>query len=1013
MELYYMNSKESFLEQMIGFLPQNFVEFLIKNPDKDLITESINEETAVLFSDISGFTTMSEALSRIGDEGAEEMSRILNNYFENIEEIVRNHEGYIQKTAGDSTTIFFIKSPQESYHDVLLKVIQCSIKIQELINNKFQFIETIAGIFKLAMKIGIDCGKISTRCVGNEYNGYNFILLGDPIKGSSDAESVATSGEIWISNKALEYIKDKINYKTKDGFSRIIDIKSHFKDYNYINPINPHNLGKDIQIKLIEKIKGFIPEEIYNRIVLGQTSFLSEHRRISAIFVSFSGMEHKEGQIEQQIQEYIVKMNKVIIKYGGRLQEYEGGDKGDKILIYFGAPKSFENDAERALRCASEILEEGRRLPFIKNQHIGIATGNVYAGIVGYKLYKSYTTIGDIVNVAARLMQYSLQNDYSIIFESHTFERVEKLIEYKKLEEIKVRNREQPIQIYSLNNIKQKAYKGYFERRQAEILPLVGRRKEIESFNQLIDKTKSNKGQIISIVGEAGIGKSRLSDEFISILFKKSIKGFGGDCLSYGTSIPYFSWNEILKDFFQLTNSEPNEAKKLIEDYLSKVDKNFVSKLPIVCNILGIEMEDNELTKHLDAKLKKENFFSIVLESLKYRAKEEDGLFIIVEDAHWIDSISLELLNYVCRNISEERILIIIVHRPLGDPIDRNFKEIFNYEHHTRFSLNYLEPNETIELVNRKLNIEKISEDFKKLIVLRSQGNPFFIEEILNSLIDNGFIQFKKENGKYEILRDLSKIDIPDTIQDIVLSRIDKLDESSKLTLKVASVIGRQFKYKVLHSIYPIDLGKDEKELEELLDGNLSRLRVLDLMKLDIPEPDIEYIFKHVITQEVSYSSLLFSYRRTLHEKIAQYYEKYHPDRIDIIAHHYENTDNTQKKMDYFEKAAKQAENNYANQEAIEYYQKLIALIEDEIQKTKTHLLDKYHKSISELWEKQEYDEINDYIKKSEDLITEIKDDRIISNYKSDLAKIYYNQKEYDKALEEFMYSLDLNKNNN
>ncbi len=1008
-----MNSKEVFLEQMIGFLPQNYIEYLNKNPEEDLISDSIKYEAAVLFSDISGFTTMSEALSRIGNEGAEEMSRILNNYFENIEEIVRNHEGYIQKTAGDSTTIFFIKDNNESYKDVLLKSIQCSVKIQELINSKFQYIETIAGIFKLAMKVGIDSGKVYTRCVGNEYNGYNFILLGKPIKGSSDAESNAKSGEIWVSNNSLSHIENSIDFIKNENYSRIISMKIPSKDYNYIKPFNTSELEKEEQINLTNKIKGFIPEEIYNRIILGQTSFLAEHRKITAIFVRFEGMEHIEGKIEKQIQEYIVKMNNIILRYGGRLQEYEGGDKGDKILIYFGAPKTFENDAERALRCASDIIEEGAKLPFIKQQHIGIATGNVYAGIVGYKLYKTYTTIGDIVNVAARLMQYAIEKKYTIILESITFERIDKLIDYEKLDEIIVKNRKQPIQIYNLKGVIKNVYKGYFERKQAEKMPLVGRKKELQTFRDIINNVKESKGQIVSILGEAGIGKSRLTDELISILFKENIKGYGGDCLSYGTSIPYFSWNEILKDFYQITNSDNEESKKLIEEFLYKVDNNFTSKLPIVCNILGIETEENELTKHLDAKLRKENFFSIVLESLKYKSKEEDGLFIIVEDAHWIDSISLELLNYVCRNISEEKILVLIVHRPLGDLPDRNFKEIFEYEHHMRFSLNYLEADETIELVNRKLNIEKISDDFKKLIVQRSQGNPFFIEEILNSLIDNGFIKYNKEKEKHEILKDLSKIDIPDTIQDIVLSRIDRLDESSKLTLKVASVVGRQFKYNVLKSIYPIELGKEKKELDDLLNNNLSKLRILDLMKLDIPEPDIEYIFKHVITQEVSYSSLLFSYRRTLHEKIAQYYEKINPDRIDIIAHHYENTDNTKKKIEYFEKAAKQAENNYANQEAIEYYQKLISLIEDEIQKTKIHLLDKYHKNISELWDKQKYDEIEELIKKSEDLIPEIKDSRLISNYKSDLAKIYYNQFEYDKALEEFLYSLELNKNNN
>jgi len=1008
-----MEINENHLKEIIGYLPQNIVERIISNPEKDLIKDSTKLDAAVLFSDISGFTSISEALSRIGKEGAEEMSRILNNYFENVEDIVRQCEGYIQKIAGDSTMIFFIKEEKESYKDIVMKAIQCAISIQELINNKFQYIDTIAGIFKLAMKIGISSGIVYSNVVGDTEYGFKHILLGEPILESSNAEGKAISGEIWLDKNSAKYVNDNIEFINDGDYSKIVKTKFKKKAYSYIKPINITSIPAEKIKNTIEKIQYYLPEEVYDRIMLGQTDFLGEHRRITVLFVSFSGLDYKSGMenVGKQIQEYILFLNKIIYKYGGRLQEYEGGDKGDKVLIYFGVPKSYGNDVERALMCANEIIKETPKLGFITKQHIGIATGYVYVGVVGYELYKSYTTIGDIVNVSSRLMQYSMANNYSIIVESNTFEKTEKKMDFKELELIQVKNRVQPIKVYEFKGVKQSQFKGYFEKRQSNAQSIVGRKKELELFEECLKKAKQGEGQILSIVGEAGIGKTRLSDEFVSRLFNENIKGFGGDCLSYGTNIPYLSWTEILRDFFEI---EENIIKDIeiekIKNHLELVDPNFVSKLPIVSNILGIEMEDNELTRHLDAKLKKENFFSIVLESLKHRAKNSDGLFLIIEDAHWIDSISLELLNYVCRNISNEKIIIIIVHRPLGDVIDKNFKEIFDYSYHTRFSLNYLEPAETIELVNRRLNIENISDDFKKLIVSRSQGNPFFIEEIVNSLIDNEYIEFNRQKGKYEILKDLSDIDIPDTIQDIVLSRIDKLDESSKLTLKVSSVIGRQFKFRVLSSIYPDESQKGTDYVENILNENLSRLRTLDLMKLDIPEPEAEYIFKHVITQEVSYASLLFSYRRALHEKIAQFFEMNYPDRIDLITHHYENTDNTKKKIEYFEKAAKLSESNYANQEAIEYYQKLIKIIDEEIEKTKIQTIDEYHKNIDDLWEDGDINEMKDFIKKSEELINDIKDDRVMSNYKSDLAKVYFRESKYTQALNEFKASLEINK---
>lgn len=1006
-----MVSNREILKNMIAYLPQNLVENLISNPEKEFISNSIDYDGTILYSDISGFTLMSEALTRIGREGAEEMSKILNNYYKSIEDIVRKHEGYIQRTAGDSTTIIFIKKKEENNLDISLKAIHCALNIQELIRNKFQYIETIAGVFKLAMKIGIALGKVFINSVGNANSGLKHIIYGEPIIDSANAESHASSGDILITKDVCDIVKHIIESDKISKYYKIRKTQELKKKYSYVKPIDILNIP-DNQIDLIfEKIKYYLPQEIFNRIKLGQTGFLSEHRKITALFVNFSGLNHKFGNVGEQIQEYMITMHFIISKYGGRLQDYEGGDKGDKLLIYFGVPTNYENDEERALRCALDIIETGKNLYFIEKQHIGIATGYVYAGVVGYELYKTYTTIGDTVNVASRLMEYAISNNLPIILEKNTYERTYKKFNFEEYEPIKVKNRIQAIQIYQLKKHKKSLYKDYLNRKLNKVLAIVGRKKELELFDEKSIKINNSYGQVITISGEAGIGKTRLSIEFLSKLFKNNIKGYGADCLSYGVNTPYLVWSGVLKDFFEIDDSINEELNiKRIETLIEKVDKNFVTKLPIICNIIGLNIEDNEVTKHLDAKLKKENFFSIVLESLKFKAKE-NSIFLIIEDAHCIDSISLELLNYICRNISNEKILIIIVHRPLdANYIDKNFKEIFNYEYHTKIDLKYLEASETIELVNKKLNIENIPQNFKNLIINKSQGNPFFVEEILNSLIDNGFIKFNKSIQKYEILKDLSKIDMPDTIQDMILSRIDKLDESCKLTMKVASVIGRQFKVSMLREIYPEQVKKSTLVIKKLVNQDLSKLSALDLLKLDIPEPEMEYIFKHVITQEVSYTSLLFSHRRMLHEKIAKFLEETYPDKIDLIAYHYENTDNTLKKIEFFEKVAKIAENNYANQEAIEYYQKLINLIDREIEKSKINLIDNYNEKICNLWKSEKYNEIKKYITELEKLMTDVKNERIISDFNSILAKSYFSESKYDMALEKFNESLALNK---
>ena len=309
-------------------------------------------------------------------------------------------------------------------------------------------------------------------------------------------------------------------------------------------------------------------------------------------------------------------------------------------------------------------------------------------------------------------------------------------------------------------------------------------------------------------------------------------------------------------------------------------------------------------------------------------------------------------------------------------------------------------------MINARLKIKDLPDDFKNLVVTRSRGNPFFIEEVINTMLDSKVIEYDAVNNEHKLVGDINSVEIPDNLQALVMSRIDRLDEKSKLTIKVASVIGRIFQYLVLKSIHPTL--ESEQELQE----DLGKLENSDLTMLENPY-EIEYLFKHVITRDVAYESLLFVHRKELHGKIAEHFEKRYKDELEgyysLLAWHYGLTDKTDKKLVYFQKAAEQAEKHYANQEAIEYYQKLINLYDQEIDKKRLELFNNYQTKIVEYIEENKMKKVEECIAKAEELLEDIEDKAHLALHYSNMAHYSWKQNDVNKALDFFNKALTNN----
>jgi adenylate cyclase len=417
------------------------------------------------------------------------------------------------------------------------------------------------------------------------------------------------------------------------------------------------------------------------------------------------------------------------------------------------------------------------------------------------------------------------------------------------------------------------------------------------------------------------MGKSRLMAEVIRLARGRNVLGYGGECQSYGTSTSYLVWQNIWRGFFNLDPAWSMAAQiESLEGQLSQINPSLLPRLPLLGAVLNLQIPDSELTGSFDAKLRKESLESLLIDCVRKRARTMP-LLLILEDFHWIDPLSHDLLEVVGRAIAYLPVMIVLAYRPpqLNRLLAPRVNHLFYF---TEIPLTDLPAEEIEKLVSFKLGQiygeqAKLPRALIEKIRHRAEGNPFYIEELLNYLHDRDIDPQQPEA--------LEQIDLPDSLYSLILSRIDQLSENQKTLLKVASVIGRLFRAAMLWSVY-----NQFGDLERV-QSDLDALSALDLTPLDTPEPELVYLFKHILTQEVAYETLSFATRALIHDQIGQYIENVYPEGldqyIDLLAFHFERSENRPKKQEYLLKAAEAAQEDYANAAAITYYQRVLHLL--------------------------------------------------------------------------------------
>lgn len=909
----------NYLSTLASYVPPSIARAIYLNPAKPSGPRIESFEAAVLFADISGFTALTEVLASKGPAGAEEITGLLNEYFGQMIRLVEADAGEVVQFSGDGLLVVF-RAQDEPLSVATRRAFEVAHRMQ--IVSSFHFDERVVsgGQISLTVRIGIGAGGVTAMTVGGLADHWEYVVLGSAVQQAAAAELSAQVGEVVLSPAAVEIIA------RESPPPRPVAVLDWSQAPN--EEAARASLG------------AYIPQAITYRLSVGQSAWLAELRRMSILFANIEGLDDHSGEVADQLHTFVRTAQEIINYYEGLINKISVDDKGTVLLALFGAPPhSHEDDPERATRCALDLQDAAARQGL--ELASGLTTGRVFAGPVGGPTRREYTVIGDKVNLASRLMSAVLEDGQvgqdagRVLCDDDTFRAVGIHLLFDKPRPIPVKGKTGLVPVYS--PLSDTSLLPPLEVHESQ---LIGREAELGVFAQLLDQVKEGQNRLLLLEGEAGIGKSRLVQEVIAILGQQGMPVLVGEGQSLEQQTPYRAWRDIFISYFGLDDF-PAEAladkEARVKQRLAELEPAVAERAPLLNDVLGLALPESHLTRLMDADLRHQSLTALLITLLR-RWSQAGPLALVFEDAHWLDSLSWELVLAVTQGLADQPLLMIIVMRPLDDESRRHRLAARIPEDLPGvkvMSLSSLQPQEVVALAAGRLGLAAtdLPPEVAKLIEERSDGNPFFAEELIYALRDSGVIRVLGP-GRCEIVgaRSVAAVVLPETLQGVIVSRIDRLKPDTQLALKVAAVIGRTFSYRTLHDVLVTHTPISEKHLK----ANLEELVQLDLTPLEANIPELIYFFKHIITREVAYDLLLFAQRRDLHRTVAAWYERTFGDGpglapyYHLLVYHWRQADEQEKVRHYCQLAGQQAAARFANEEALAYLDEALALSEGE-----------------------------------------------------------------------------------
>jgi class 3 adenylate cyclase/tetratricopeptide (TPR) repeat protein len=688
--------------------------------------------------------------------------------------------------------------------------------------------------------------------------------------------------------------------------------------------VSSEPISKELSFdKKIERIQRYLPKGLTEKILAQKDKIEGERKQVTVMFCDMEGFTALvESLGPEEAYSIMDQVYEILIH---KVHDYEGTVNemtGDGVLALFGAPIALEDAPQRAIRSAfaihrematfSEKMKKERRgMPPLK-MRMGIHTGQVVVGTLGNDLRVEFKAVGETVNLASRVE--GLAEPGTTCVTHNTFKLTEGFFRFEALGEKRVKGKEAAVKVYRV--IAPSTRRTRFDvSAERGLTPFVGRERELDLLLDAFERAKSGRGQAVSIMSEAGLGKSRLLYEFRKVVANLDATFLEGKCLSYSRGITYHPVIDILKSNFDvLETDKDSEIKRKIERGLEMVGADEAATMPYLLELLSIK--DNSINEiPMTPEARKDRIIE-ALKQIVLKGSELRPLILAYEDLHWVDRNSEDVLRYLLESIPGARVLMIFTYRP-------QFVHTWGAKsYHNQITLNRLSNRESIIMMSHLLGTADVDRDLEELILEKTEGVPFFIEEFIRSITDLRIIE--RKGNRYHLSKDIQTFAIPSTIQDVIMARVDSLPEGAKDLLQTGSVIEREFSY---------DLIKCATALpdQELL-SYLSVLKDSELLYERGIYPTSTYIFKHALTREVVYDSVLTARKKKLHEEIGNAAENLYKENIakyyEVLAGHFICSEKYEKGAEYSRLAGKKAEKSASLNNAIFYVQKRIACLE-------------------------------------------------------------------------------------
>ncbi|MGA2551271.1 MAG: adenylate/guanylate cyclase domain-containing protein [Burkholderiaceae bacterium] len=848
---------------------------------------------AVLVSDIQGFTSLVRAFTEAGRSGLEELTWVLNGYFADLVEEIYAHGGDVLCIAGDGFLCYWPVVAPFDLAQTTLRAAQAGFAIQARLHDR-----NAGHNQRFATRIGVSAGDVSIAFVGGVGGRWELVADGQTLREAAEAELACPPGKVVLSTSAWEMVARSCEGSPLDEIGVMLSAIPE-----QLPPvIEPESQIPDLDERLLLP---FLQPSVLDS-PDSEGGWLAQQRGVTVLMADLPGLGDAGVQDLERTHASVRAFQQVVERFEGTVR-VDVDDKGVSVLAVFGLPpRAHENDALRAIHAARALREALDALDV--RCGIGVATGRAFCGTFGSDLRRDYMLRGAVVNLAARLMRVA---GSLVLCDRATTLAVRGRISFEAVGALELKGHVGLVQTYRPL--------GSSDQNQGANRPLIGRQRErsvlAKQLQMLLD---GGQGGLVVLEAEAGLGKSRLMADLNRSADLSGVRVLIATADAIESNTAYFAWRPVLRRIFGVdaTLDLASARERVIEKMAGLPE--LARLLPLLNVVLPVQIPENELTQEMIGDVRAENTRQLLAKILENEVKTLPTL-LEVEDAHWLDSNSFALLLEVVQSVHP--LVTVVATRPYAEPVPAEYERLKLLAGANILTLEGLPQEDMATLMCQYLGVREVPGPLFELVQDRVAGHPFFCEEVLQTMLEADAIRVGE--GQCHV-GDLGALDLPSSVEGVILSRLDRLPPGQQICLKVAAVIGRAFEQRTLQDTHPIETERVE------VPRHLVALTSISLTAPETPPPEPSYLFKHAITRDVTYELMPLAQREPLHRAVAQWYERTYADDLEphsaLLAYHWMRAANPERTALYLERAGQQMLRSGAFAEAKLFYSQVLEL---------------------------------------------------------------------------------------